>query len=150
VVGAVRADGREKDVGIRGVLAAAGVIAAALSPGCDGGPGDATLEFDTTIAVEEAVGRTSAWYNRNGFEMYGVTVRQVNGEKRRPLASGGGQQIDVLIARFKVEPAFTHVEITSFTDLEDEHGRRRAGQVSDEARADAQALARELMAPPPG
>ena len=111
---------------------------------------DANLEFDTAVEVEDAVLRAEIWCFRNGFELVGLDSRHVNAEKRRPLASGGGHQIDVMLTGFKREPGLTHVTIRSFTDLDDEHGRRRAAQVSNEARADARALSVELTAPTPG
>ena len=130
-------------------VAAAVVLATVASPGCSG-PEDANLEFDTAVEVEDAVVRTQAWCFRNAFEVTGVRAREVNAEKVRPLASGGGHQVDVLFVRFKRETGSTHVSIRSLTDLDDEHGRRSAAQVSNEARADARALARELTAPTPG
>jgi hypothetical protein len=93
------------------------VLAGVVGLGCDSGPDDATLEFDTAVEVGSGVARV---------------------------------QVDVLFVRFKREPDFTHVTIRALTDLDDEHGRRRAAQVSNEARADVQALARELTAPTPG
>jgi hypothetical protein len=137
------------DVAGRRVLAAAFVVAGVLGLGCDSGPEDATLEFDTAVEVDDAVLRARAWCFRNAFAVTSGP-REVNAEKRRPLASGGGHQVDVLFVRFKREPDFTHVTIRALTDLDDEHGRRRAAQVSNEARADVQALARELTAPTPG
>jgi hypothetical protein len=135
---------------LRRILAGVGLGAVLLGPGCDPGDVDFDLEFDTAVEVEEVELRAFRWALGNGFESQGG-VRQLNAEKRRPLASGNGHQIDILLVRFRREADGTHVTIRALTDLDDEHGRRRAPQVSNEARADARALASELMAArPPG
>jgi hypothetical protein len=128
------------------VLAWVSVIAAALGGACGGDDqGEFTLEFDTTFEVDDTLRRTDIFFNRVGYEIRLSGARERDAEKSRPLVSGGGEQIDILMVRAERGSLHTRVRIEAFTDLDDEHGRRRAAQFSEEVRRDAETLRRELL-----
>jgi hypothetical protein len=122
------------------------LIAAALGGACGGDDErELTLEFDTTFEVEDTLRRTDIFFNRVGYEIALFGARARDAEKRRPLASGGGDQVDILLVRAERGSLHTRVTIRAFTDLDDDQGRRRAPQFSDDVRRDAETLRRELL-----
>jgi hypothetical protein len=131
----------------RGLLAA--VSAAAL--GCGGvfthddSGRTQSISLVSALSTVEAHDRAIAWFTREGYGLVDIADRLVRADKLRPLASGGGQQRDLLTVNLGLESGGTRVTIELITYLLENGDTRQASQVSAEARSDGDRLAQELM-----
>ena len=107
-----------------------------------------SISLVSSLSPGEVHDRTLAWFTREGYGLVDLSGRLVRADKLRPLASGGGQQRDVVTVSVALETGGTRVTIDLLTYLVENGEARQAPQVSAEARSDANRLAQELQPRP--
>lgn len=131
---------------------AAGLVIAAAGGACvfaHDDQGTETVGFVTPLSLAEAQGRAVTFFQLEGYALVDSSSRLVRGEKVRPLASGGGQQRDVLTVTLRSDPEGTRVTVHAITYLIENGQTREAPQDSAEVIADQDRLIRYLMGPRP-
>jgi hypothetical protein len=108
-----------------------------------------SVSLVSSLSPGEVHDRTIAWFAREGYGLVDVSDQLVRADKQRALASGGGQQRDVVSVNASLESGGTRVTIDLLTYLIENGMTRQAPQVSAEARSDADRLAQALMSPRP-
>lgn len=130
----------------------AGLVLAAAGSACvfaNDDQGTETIGFVAPFSLAETHGRAVTFFQLEGYTLVDSASRLVRGEKARPLASGGGQQRDVITVRLDTEPEGTRVTVHSVTYLIENGQSREAPQDSAEVIRDQDRLIRYLMGPRP-
>src|SRR5688572_9497893 len=130
--------------------AALAVLAAAMLCACrhDDQGREQTLGFVTPRSVSDAHALATNFLTRNGYTILDTADRLVRAEKRRPLSSGGGDEIDVLTVTLSTDAEGTRVSIPAITYLLEHGNQRKARQLSADIARDVDALAQQMMVRP--
>ena len=129
-------------------------LAAALAAGAcvfahDDQGRDLTVGFVTPLPPAETRRRALTFFQLEGYALVDSGSQLVRARKVRPLASGGGQQRDVITVTLRDDAEGTRVSVHAITYLMENGETRQASQVSAEAGADQDRLIRFLMGPRP-
>jgi hypothetical protein len=130
----------------------AGLALAAAGGACvfaNDDQGTESIGFIAPFSLAETQGRTITFFQLEGYTLVDNSSRLVRAEKMRPLASGGGQQRDVMSVRLGTESEGTRVTVSAVTYLNDGGQWRESPQDSVEVNRDMDRLIRYLMGPRP-
>lgn len=107
-----------------------------------------TLGFVTPRPLADAHTVATGFLARNGYTTLDIADRRIRAEKRRPLNSGGGDEIDVLTVNLGTDAEGTRVSIHGITYLLENGNQRQAPQLSLDITRDIDALAQQMMVRP--
>lgn len=130
----------------------AGLVVAAAGGACvfaNDDQGTESIGFIAPFSLAETQGRAITFFQLEGYTLVDSSSRLVRGEKVRPLASGGGQQRDVISVRLSTESEGTRVTLSAVTYLVENGQTREAPQDSLEVNRDMDRLITYLMGPRP-
>jgi hypothetical protein len=123
------------------------VLTALLASACSSSDDGSREGFVTTRSLADAHAVALGFMQRNAYSIVDQADRLVRAEKRRPLASGGGEEIDLMTVRLSPDGAGTRVLLQGVTYLLEGGSQREAPQLSAAIQSDLDALARELGRP---
>lgn len=139
-------------ISVRHLRLVAGVVLTAAALGCvfaHDDQGTETIGFVTPLSLQETHDRAVTFFQLQGYTLVDSSLQLVRAEKVTPLASGGGDQRDVLTVRLSSDPDGTRVTTHAITYLVENGQSREAPQLSTQLSADWDRLNRFLMGPRP-